>query len=369
MKQTKNIVMVVLFSVILLVGLLVCAFMPAESFSEAERRELASFPAITTQSLLNGDFMDGFELYATERFPSRDVFRSIKAWFSTSILQKKDNNKLFFADGHLSKLDGAENEAMMNHAAERFSYLVNTYMQDKNVNLYFSIVPDKNYFLAEKNGYPALDYKAFVEKMREKTKGMQYIDVSAHLSLEDYYTTDTHWRQENLTELVRYLAGQMGASISDDISYTVKQLENPFYGVYAGQWGMKVQPDTLYYLTNDIIENCKVTYYDTGAPKTGNMYNMEKAYGKDPYEMFLSGAAPLVTLENEQAETDKELILFRDSYGSSLAPLLTSAYKKITLVDIRYIKSSFVGNFVDFENADVLFLYSTSLLNNSLALQ
>ena len=96
---------------------------------------------------------------------------------------------------------------------------------------------------------------------------------------------------------------------------------------------------------------------------------MEKAYGKDPYEMFLSGSLSLITIENPNATTDKELVIFRDSFGSSIAPLLVEGYAKITLVDIRYITSDLVGRFIDFENQDVLFLYSTLVLNNSVTLK
>ena len=96
---------------------------------------------------------------------------------------------------------------------------------------------------------------------------------------------------------------------------------------------------------------------------------MDKAYGKDPYEMFLSGSLSLITIENPNATTDKELVIFRDSFGSSIAPLLVEGYAKVTLVDIRYVASDLVGRFVDFENQDVLFLYSTLVLNNSVTLK
>jgi hypothetical protein len=100
---------------------------------------------------------------------------------------------------------------------------------------------------------------------------------------------------------------------------------------------------------------------------------MEKAHGKDPYEMFLSGTQPLLVIENPNAEAERELILFRDSFGSSLAPLLAEGYSKITVVDIRYVNSAFLGGLVDFSEkagreVDVLFLYSTILLNSSLAM-
>ena len=95
------------------------------------------------------------------------------------------------------------------------------------------------------------------------------------------------------------------------------------------------------------------------------VYDMEKANGKDPYEMFLSGSISLVTIDNPNAKTDKELVLFRDSFGSSIAPLLATGYSKVTVVDIRYVQSAILGRFVNFENADILFLYSTLVLNNS----
>ena len=85
--------------------------------------------------------------------------------------------------------------------------------------------------------------------------------------------------------------------------------------------------------------------------------------------MYLSGTRALLTFENPDASTDQELVVFRDSFGSSLVPLLVQDYAKVTLVDIRYVASDFVGQFVDFHGQDVLFLYSTLVLNSSSTLK
>jgi len=77
----------------------------------------------------------------------------------------------------------------------------------------------------------------------------------------------------------------------------------------------------------------------------------------------------LLRIENPNAKTDRELILFRDSFGSALAPLLLQDYKTVTLVDIRYISSQLLGNFLTFQKQDVLFAYSTLILNNSTTLK
>ena len=367
MKNFKNIISTLVFAILLVSASLICVLKPETAYSTSERRPLANFPKLNVETVTNGEFMQKFDEYATDQFPLRDKLRSVKAYFKMNIFNMLDNNGLFMTEGHISKIDEPENEYMMDYAVERFSFINNKYLQGKNTSVYFSIVPDKNFLLASKNGYPSLNYQNFIEKMKSKTEFMQYIDVTGLLSLDDYYKTDTHWKQENIIDIAELLATSMGTSIKSE--YTINTLDNPFYGVYSGQLALSFPPDTIKYLTNDTINNATVTYYDTGLPQKGDMYNMEKAYSKDPYEMFLSGVAPLITIENPNANTEKELVLFRDSFGSSLAPLFAEGYKKITLVDIRYMQSSLIGNFVDFKNCDVLFLYSTTLLNNSLAMK
>ena len=195
----------------------------------------------------------------------------------------------------------------------------------------------------------------------------EHIDLTSHLGPRDYYRTDTHWRQENLLPAAEALCSAMGIQPPRQEDYTVTASSQPFYGVYYGQAALPMEPDALHYQESDLLKNCTVYDYETG--KTGSVYNLEKLTGKDPYEVFLSGSKSLLTIENPAAATDKELILFRDSFGSSIAPLLVDGYSKITLVDIRYVQSSMLGNFIEFEDQDVLFLYSTMMLNSSMGLR
>lgn len=338
-------------------------FYPKSDFSESERRVLAPMPELSAESIFSGDFASGFEEYATDAFPFRDAFRAVKAYTSKYGFNLSDNNGVIVKDGHLSKLDYPVNTPMLDHAAERFQFIHDTFLRDANTNIYFSIVPDKNFFLDALK----LDYSALVSYMKEKTPYMSYIDVFPLLSLEDFYRTDSHWRQECIRDIAEHIASEMGADISAE--YTENILDIPFYGVYAGQSAMKVTPDTIKYLTNNILNNVSVTSFDTGRPETSYVYNFEKANGRDPYELFLSGNNALLVVENPAVKETRELVIFRDSYASSLAPLLIPAYSKITLVDIRYIQSAMIGSFVDFQNSDVLFLYSSSLLNSSLAMK
>ena len=240
-------------------------------------------------------------------------------------------------------------------------------MAGTDAKVYFSVIPDKNYFLAEANGYPALDYQALTDALRKQTEFAAYIDLFGTLTADDYYRTDSHWRQENLLTTADTLAAAMGVALPGN-RYTKWTLDRPYYGVYYGYAALPMEPDRLTYLTSDLLDACTVYNYETG--KTGPIYDLAKGAGKDPYELFLSGSVSLLTIENPNADTDRELVIFRDSFGSSIAPLLAEGYAKVTVVDIRYMAPALAGRFVDLSQADdVLFLYSTGVLNHSETIQ
>ena len=115
----------------------------------------------------------------------------------------------------------------------------------------------------------------------------QYIQISDLLELDDYYKTDTHWRQEKITDAAVRLAQAMGTQPAADFSAHL--LEQDFYGVYYGQAALPFAPDALYYLSNQAIERCVA--YDWQNQREIPVYQVEKAAGRDAYEMFLSGVA------------------------------------------------------------------------------
>ena len=85
--------------------------------------------------------------------------------------------------------------------------------------------------------------------------------------------------------------------------------------------------------------------------------------------MIYIGASSIIDIVNPTSNSDKELIVFRDSYGSSLIPLLLEGYKKITVIDIRYVSSKILSNYIKFNNQDVLFMYSILTINNSFSMR
>ena len=358
-KQYK--MTVLLISVCFLGFSMLCWFRPAGDYSVTERRKLEQFPKLSLETLADGTFMTDFEKYTLDQFPMRDTMRSLKAWVSQNIFRKSDNNEIYVSDGYAVKMEYPLKEKSLDHALGKFEKIYEKYLKDQTDHIYLSVIPDKNYFLADESGHLSMDYDKLYEKMQQGMPYAQFIEIRDLLSIEDYYKTDVHWRQEQIVDVAQRLAEKMEISLSGE--YEKKTLEDLFFGVYFGQSALALPGEELHYLTNEVLDQCKVLNYENN--QSLGIYDMEKAVGNDPYEIFLSGPVSLLIVENELADTEKELIVFRDSFGGSLVPLLAEGYAKITLVDIRYIQSDFLSNFVDFKDKDVLFLYSTVVLSNS----
>lgn len=366
MNKIRNIILITLTSLVIVAGTALLFFTKPAQASLSERRSLAQKPEISFSSLLSGKFMSDFEDFTLDQFPLRDTFRRVKTVSSLYVFRQKANHGLYKQGDYLSKLEYPENEEKIAISDSKLKAVYDKYIAGSDCRTYLSVIPDKNYFLAPTGGYPVMNYEKVLDKVKSDLSFAEYIDIFPLLELSDYYYTDQHWRQEKVVDVAQTLAEAMGSEINTD--FTENKSDITLYGAYVGQLALKSRGDELVYLTDDVLDSCRVTSYATGEAKEGAVYDFKKAAGKDAYELFLSGSEPFLTIENPKAENNKELVIFRDSFTSSLAPLLTSGYSKITLIDLRYIKSDFVGNLMTFENQDVLFLYSTLVLNNNVSM-
>lgn len=201
--------------------------------------------------------------------------------------------------------------------------------------------------------------------MKENLVKGEYISIFDSLDLDAYYATDIHWSQDKLEGVIKTLGEAMGFSAT--LPTNQKTFEG-FKGALYSKVTSNIKTDDIIYLYNDVITNAKV--YDVEKGKYISVYDDDDFSNVDPYDIYLGGAKPLLIIENESCTTGKELVMFRDSFGSSLSPLLIESYSKITLVDLRYIGSSELTELIEFnENQDILFMYSTPIINSSTILK
>ena len=262
-------------------------------------------------------------------------------------------------------------EKSIDRAIGKFKTFAEDYCGESE-RVFLALIPSKNGYLNAENGHLNEAEFAILQSVYDKW-GRNFIDLSVCLDLEDYYRTDPHWRQERLGAVLRELGAALEFEvdiIDDDGVLTENWTEEVLTTEYIGVYGDEVDgvpAEEMTVLHHPAMDGYIVRNGETGEEMP--LYDTEKLSERDPYELFVGGPLSLVTIENPNAGNDRHLVVVRDSFGSALLPMLAQSYGKVTAVDIRYMMPAMVGNFVDFTDADVLFLYSSTVLNNSITLK
>lgn len=357
--KIKDIVVTLVFLFTIIILFLINVIKKDTDISIAERRKLATMPKLTTKSLFDGTYFKKFDSYVTDQFIERDAFRKIK--IDIELSTKGEYNNLYMHDDCIIEEIFPLNSNSINNLTNKINYIKNTYLNN-NSNIYYTIIPDKNYFVNK--GNLKLDYNKLQDIMKSNLTNINYINIFDKLTLDNYYKTDTHWKQEDLYNVAHTIANQMNFSITND---NVINTVTTFKGSYASRLSVTKDIDTIKTISNLSILNSSVYNYDT--KKYTKIYDYNKLKSLDKYDIYLSGASSIIDIVNPTSISNKELIVFRDSYGSSLIPLLIDGYKKITVVDIRYVSSRILDKYIKFNNQDILFMYSVLTINNSFSIR
>lgn len=352
-----------MFALVMIVVMVAHLLVPDKSFSDSERRNLSLFPGITYNSIMNTDWLGDFESYLLDQFPARDTAVTIKSFVQFNLFGQRDNKGFYLYDGGIYNSLYPMDKQSVEGFASKLNNLYDTYLGGMNVMC--AIVPDRNQYAADESGHLSFDYSAMSSILSSSLKNIRYIDLLDKLEKSCYYNTDLHWKQETLLPIAKFLASQFGANLPET-EYT-SNFYNDFRGGYYSRASYYLEAETLTYLTSKYTESAYVD--DFQHPDFHSVYNVAKLEGVDSYDVYLSGATPLIKITNSQNTSGRKLIIFRDSFGSSIAPLLLPGYSEITLIDIRYMSSTLLSEMVQFDDQDVLFLYGTEVVNSSAILK
>lgn len=356
-------VLTFLFSLFVLTVLCLTKIGSPDAYSTVEKRPLAQPPRnISLSSLIDKSSIEQFEDFTVDQFPFREPFRSVKANVALKVLRQKQNNGYAIENGSIAQIKTAFDRQSIDRSIGRLAYITERYLQGSGGRLYFALIPDKNYYFAKQYGYPSPDYDSLTAQIKTALPDAILIDLFGSLSIEDYYLTDWHWDQSRLDDVLHVLGESIG--FADRLPSDYQRIElYPFRGGYHDQSGLYPPPETMVYLSNETIASLSVYNYATS--KTGGVYHPDLFDSDTPYDFFMEGLQGLQRIDNPTSQSDRELIVFRDSYASPLLPLIAQAYRTVYVVDIRNVLPSALGSLLDFKGRDVLFLFSTTVLDSN----
>ena len=362
MKKNYPVLIAALFCLFLFGFGAALFLLPDRSFSQQENRYLAQFKAPTLQSVKSGKFMTDFEDYVTDQFPLRDRWINLKAW-AERLTGKEENNSVYLGtDGQT--LFAQFTAPSAEELTKRVDY-VNRMAEKLTVPVYFSLIPDKSYVWAGllPDGAPLVDDGSMLSAAGALCSSkVTWIGLKDALAGEDsFYRTDHHWSTFGAYRGYLALARAMGLE-NAELTAQPELRSDSFYGTtWSSSGAAWVRPDRIYTIVPEggLSGATTVTRYPSGKPEAGTLYDLSKLEVKDKYAMFLGGNQPLCVIENPDAAGGK-LLVIRDSYCDSLAPLLSTQYQEVHLFDPRYNLTSISAYVEEHEIDQVLVLYSAA---------
>lgn len=335
---------------------------PTKETSVYERRTLAQFPAVSAESVLSGDFASGFGGYAQDQAAYRDEMRFVKSAFERNVFGKVTNNGVYPIGPRVSDQFYGIRDDYVRAAGKRMNEIIAS-IEPASVSL--SLIPTKAQSLQDER-YLRTDQHGVADPLRDAV-GATYIDL---FGLADaghearYYGADPHWTTAGAIDAYEAIARAMG--LEPVTGYRLDRLTDTYVGSEYGKAASWAVPlDTIDLAHNDVIDGMSICRIET-ADRTichDSVYVPKAPQSLDDYDVFLGGLAPIIEITNPAAPAGSHLVLFKDSYAHAVAPFLAQHYRTTTLVDLRYVQRQYVLDRVDFAGADVLFLYSTSVIN------
>ena len=382
-----------------------CLVAPKQTFSENENRALASWPVYSFDTLKDGSYMSGIQTYLSDHFPLRDPFMTLKTKYEMLTGREEINDIYLAKDGYY--IEAYKTPKQQKKIITQFQKLQDAITTDAKENVRVMLVPTaiSTYNAKLPSCAPDRGVLRQVDTMNEiyaALPNMQKVDAWSALqtaaaqettdrplasgdadgaqpvadagdadrdtSTADglYYHTDHHWTTHGAYVGYQAYCSAAGLSPIPEADFQKTCVTTDFHGTIFSKLHDSTVPGDAITLYENPANQLTVSYPDTGEV-TDTLYNRDYLAQKDKYSVFLNNLHPLVEITNARADSDRQLVLIKDSYANSMVPFLVHHYQKIYVFDTRYYRfgpSSFINEHP--EVTDVLLLYNMNTIDTDL---
>ncbi len=371
--------------------------------SETENRNLQQSPKLSWNTFTSGRFESQFDDYVADQFPFRDTWIGVETTVAR-LAGKTESNDIFLgSDGYLIQKFDEPTEAEYQEKLTGFTDISSAH---SDLNIYALIAPTAvsvlSYRLpANARGQVAGDEDSFIDRLMAdlESAGIQTVDVRSTLKELDaagtqvYYRTDHHWTTDAAYAAYKSFAGAAGIEESD-VAYDRLLVTDSFQGTLTASSGFRTsETDSIYvYLPQETQDPSseETTAEDTASEETSSqnsaatgdangtavdytvlnvdsgeksatLYDISYLETRDKYAMFLGGNHAELKIQTT-SQSEKNLLIMKDSYANCFIPFLVQDYRTIVVVDPRYYLGDLDQLISDEGITDILFLYNAETL-------
>lgn len=336
--------------------------------SIAENRELEQRPNFNVSSFMDGKYSSNYSSYISDQFPNRSGFIKLKAKFDLLTGKDKINGVYIGKEGYLMEGFEKEQSELIRQKADS----IKTF-QEKHPKLRTSVmlVPNKIEIYRDmiSSNVPDDSQKSYLEEFKGYLGNkVKMVDVYSAFEKSKnaeqlYYKTDHHWTSDGALLGYQTYCKSTGIMPVNTASLTRALASDSFYGSLYYKNGAEIgNPDSIYIYAQQADLQLVTKYYDT-KKKVASLYDSSKLKGRDPYEVFTGGNHSQIKIRTN-VESDRKLLIIKDSYANSMVPFLVNNFSEINVIDLRYYTGTIQDILNNNDITDVLVLYNINTFNS-----
>lgn len=329
------------------------------TYSETENRYLQQRPVFSFDAVADGSWQEDMADYMSDQMPFRDTWTAFQTKTQLA-LGKKDIGGIYIGkdDHYFEKLTDLDISRL------RYQSNLNAVLAAAQAypQIPFSVMFIPSAGIIQKQFLPdhAELYNAeYLYAMAQSTlrDACTLVDCTTALKTHSeetiYYRTDHHWTTYGAWFGYQAWMESQGLVPNAFEELNVHPISDSFYGtLYSKAPNPAIMPDTV----EIRYETPQCTVTADGAE--GTLYAMDALNEKDHYEVFFGGNYGELNIRT-QCQTEKSILIFKDSYANCLVPYLLEHYSDITMIDLRYTDGSWIERLNE-QPDQVLFLYEIS---------
>ncbi len=310
-KKKLGIVYIVVIMVIFLIPFAGMTFFATNSTTE--NKTLAPMPSLVTDDGFNMKFFDELGTYFEDHFAFREYMVNADALIQSQVFHVSNVDTVVTGeDGWLYYDATVDNYLGQNLMSDRDAYqaahnlsLMQDYVQGQGARFVVAISPNKNSLYGEHMPYYD-SYKASEEKNAEKVQAQMEAQEVAYVDLFDlfqsqdevlYLKRDSHWNGKGAVLVYNELLSALGVEHDPLDTVPVTRTKTEIGDLNSMIYPLSAQPEWNYYYQ-----------YDPAYTYVTDTESVEDGW-----------------IETENKEQEGSLLMFRDSFGNSLLPLMANA--------------------------------------------
>ncbi|MDM5246443.1 DHHW family protein [Lysinibacillus sp. G4S2] len=368
MRKIQMYLLPITFFCIIFGGFVVHVLTVDRPQSEMENRPLESANiSPSPQEILSGAWSKQVETYISDQFPARDTWMRNYVYFQRAMGKTYLNDK-YAVDDDSGWIISKPAEAKSDEELASFASDLQTLSEglaEENIPFTFYSLPAKATYSREPSPSYMPDDAGIANNARlhelvtdaDVDNIRLYDEMKNDFSAErNFYKTDHHWTMRGAYSGYEALMKTMSERLGETIEPIPYEEANTYClpNKFAGSWNkilyMTVDNQDQICYNEPASFSTQFTIYD-GTIEDGVTAPYEAVYGRAKqtspdkvvnYADAYSRDFAELTIVNNDYDSDKHIVVIKDSYFNAIQFHVASHFKKMTILDLRYLDKDLI---------------------------